>query len=117
MGDITIYGIKNCDTMKKAFRFLDEAGATYQFHDYKKQGVDEAVLRRTIDQHGWENVINRRGTTWRKLPEEVQNAMDVDLAVKTAMENSSIVKRPLLVSGDDILLGFDTAVYAGVVGV
>ena len=64
---ITVYGIKNCDTMKKALKWLDEQGLEYHFHDYKKDGVPEAQLRRWIDALGWETVINRRGTTWRKL--------------------------------------------------
>lgn len=109
---ITIYGIKNCDTMKKAFKFLDERGTEYVFHDYKKAGVDEAVLRSAISAHGWENVINRRGMTWRKLSDDVKGTMDEEGAVGVAQENASIVKRPILVQGDRILLGFNADDYA-----
>lgn len=115
MSVIAIYGIKNCDTMKKAFVWLDEQGVDFIFHDYKKQGVDEVVLRVAIAQHGWESVLNKRGTTWRKLSEEVKNEMDSDLAVETALENPSIIKRPVLVRGDDILLGFDGDAYGKLV--
>lgn len=114
MSNITIYGIKNCDTMKKAFKWLDERGAAYIFHDYKKEGVDEAVLRAAIAEHGWENVINKRGTTWRKLPESVQNAMNPDLAVEAASANPSLVKRPIMVSKTTILLGFKPDAYEAI---
>ncbi len=70
MSDVIIYGIRNCDTMKKAFKWLDAHGVSYSFHDYKKDGVPENVIKSAIDAHGWEAVLNRRGTTWRQLPDE-----------------------------------------------
>lgn len=103
----TIYGIKNCDTMKKAFAWLDGHNVAYDFHDYKKQGTDEDILKKAINDHGWENVINRRGTTWRKLPDDVKNAMDANKAIAIASENPSIIKRPLLVTHGHITLGFN----------
>lgn len=106
-----IFGIKNCDTMKKAFKWLDENGVEYDFHDYKKEGVDEAVLRQALCAHGWENVINRRGTTWRKLPDDVKNSMDETAAISVAIDNPSIVKRPLLVHQDNVYLGFKAEDY------
>lgn len=109
---VKIFGIKNCDTMKKAFTWLDEAGVSYDFHDYKKLGVDDAVLKDAIAAHGWENVINKRGTTWRKLPEDVQANMDDEQAIAIAEENPSIVKRPLLLKDGQTYLGFKADQYA-----
>ena len=103
---ITVYGIKNCDTMKKALKWLDEQGLEYHFHDYKKDGVPEAQLRRWIDALGWDTVINRRGTTWRKLDDVVKESMNTEKSVNLAMENSSVIKRPILQSNDFILAGF-----------
>jgi len=111
MSGTVIYGIKNCDTMKKALRWLDEQGVEYVFHDYKKAGVDEAVLKLALAQHGWEKVINQRGTTWRQLSEDVKAAMDDAGAVRIAQENASIVKRPLLLRGDTVYLGFKNEIY------
>lgn len=107
----TIYGIKNCNTMKKAFTWLDENGIEYDFHDYKKSGVDEKILKRAINESGWEEVINRRGMTWRKLPKDVQDSMDKKKAIETALDNPSIIKRPLLIHKNKITLGFDPEVY------
>ena len=109
---VKIFGIKNCDTMKKAFAWLDENGVTYDFHDYKKLGVDEAVLREAITAHGWENVINRRGTTWRKLPEDVKEAMNEAHAATIAQENPAIIKRPLLLKDRETYLGFKAEIYS-----
>ena len=106
-----IYGIKNCDTMKKAFKWLEANGKAYEFHDYKKDGVDADILKRAINDHGWEIVINQRGTTWRKLPDDVKDAMDKDSAVKVALANPSIVKRPLLIHEDHVYLGFKDEIY------
>ncbi|MDY0008880.1 MAG: ArsC family reductase [Bdellovibrionales bacterium] len=108
MAKITVYGIKNCDSMKKAFVWLDENGIAYDFHDYKKSGADEAVLKSAFKIHGWENVINRKGTTWRKLDDKTRDSMTEKSALAAALENPSLVKRPLIVAGKDILLGYDT---------
>ncbi len=107
----TIYGIKNCDTMKKAFKWLENNNIETIFHDYKKQGIDENVLQAAIDEHGWETVINQRGTTWRKLPDDVKNAMDAAKAVQIANENPSIIKRPLLMHENKTYLGFKDEAY------
>ncbi|MEZ5813996.1 MAG: ArsC family reductase [Alphaproteobacteria bacterium] len=106
-----IYGIKNCDTMKKAFKWLEENNVTYEFHDYKKQGIDEEVLRAAIHEHGWENAINRRGPSWHKLPDAVKDTMDEETAIAAANENSSIVKRPLLTHNGKTYLGFKDEIY------
>ena len=111
---ITIYGIKACDTMKKAFTWLDQQQIDYQFHDYKKAGAVEKDLKRWIKAFGWETVINRRGTSWKKLPEAERDSMTASTAVQAALNNPSLVKRPII-EGDGILeLGFDPARWAEV---
>ena len=93
---ITLYGIKNCDTMKKAFKWLDQQGVDYQFHDYKKQGLDPALAQGWLEELGFEALLNKRGTTWRKLDEDSKAAMDDSRAQQTMLDNPSIIKRPLL---------------------
>lgn len=106
-----VYGIKNCDTIKKALAWLDTREISYDFHDYKKEGVDETVLQRALEIHGWDTVINKRGTTWRKLADDVKAAMDDTAAIAVAMENPSIIKRPLLITENEIYLGFSDSAY------
>ncbi|ASK34124.1 ArsC family reductase [Alcanivorax sp. N3-2A] len=103
----TIYGIKNCDTMKKAMTWLDAQGVDYRFHDYKKEGVPEARLREWLATLGWETVINRRGTTWRKLDATLRDNMDGEQALAVAMDNPSIIKRPILETGTALRAGFN----------
>lgn len=110
--NIHIYGIKNCDTMKKAFKWLDDNHIAYVFHDFKKDGFERDVIERAIQLHGWETVINRRGTTWRKLSDAQKDAMDAHKAVDLAEEMPSIVKRPVLVNNADIQVGFSADRYA-----
>lgn len=109
---VTIYGIKNCDTMKKAFKWLDAHNVEYAFHDYKKEGIDENAITEAINENGWENVINRRGTTWRKLPDDIKESMNDKNALKIANENPSIVKRPLLAHKKKYHLGFKDELYS-----
>ena len=106
-----IYGIKNCDTMKKAFVWLKEAGIDYQFHDYKKEGLTTELLEVFVQQLGWEALINKRGTTWRQLFEEVKNAIDEASAKRIMLDNQSIIKRPLLVHNNHYELGFSGESY------
>lgn len=104
---IKIYGIKNCDTMKKTFAWFDDHGIAYDFVDYKKQGADEPLLRRAFAAYGWENILNRRGMTWRKLPDDVKEQMNEKAALDTAIANPSVIRRPIIVKSDEILIGFD----------
>ena len=108
---IIIYGIPNCDTMKKARKWLTDNGIEYRFHDYKKQGLDEALLRAWIDDLGWEALLNRRGTTWRKLPQAVRDGIDEASAIRVMLENQSIIRRPVLESGESHLVGFSEQAY------
>jgi len=97
--------------MKKAFKWLDANNVSYDFHDYKKHGADENILQSAFEAKGWDNVINRRGTTWRKLPDEVKNTMDASQALAIALDNPSIIKRPMIVKDSEFLLGFDENIY------
>lgn len=108
---IKIYGIKNCDTMKKALRQLDEQGVGYEFHDYKKEGLDKAKLQSWCKQADWELLLNRRGTTWRKLPDDVKESVNKTRAIDLMLGNTSMIKRPVLESGDELLVGFDAELY------
>ena len=118
---ITIYGIKSCSTMKKAFTKLDELGVSYDFHDYKKQGIDKDSVQRWVDELGNDKVLNKRGTTWRKLTDEQKQAADanIDTAIDLLIENTSMIKRPIVEgqladknNGQPILLcGFDAAEF------
>lgn len=105
--ELTIFGIKNCDTMKKAMKWLDDNGVAYHFHDYKKEGVPEAALKQWLDALGWETVINKRGTTWRKLDDETKDTMDAKKAVSVALENPSLIKRPILQNDKILTAGFN----------
>lgn len=106
-----IYGIKNCDTMKKALNWLNDHGVSYELHNYKKDGVDEDVLKLALEQHGWEVVINRNGTTWRALPDDVKETMDDDKVVALAKDNPSVLKRPLLLRLGQTFIGFNAKEY------
>ena len=108
---IILYGISNCDTIRKARRWLQEAHIDFHFHDYRKEGLDEDKLRHWVDLMGWEQLINKRGTTWRKLPEEKKAAMTKENAIQAILEQPAIIKRPLLDLGDKPILGFDETLY------
>ena len=114
---LTMYGIKNCDTIKKARKYLEANGVNYHFHDYRADGLDAALLQKFIDQLGWEALLNTRGTTWRKLSEETRSAVNNAAAAREAMlENPAMIKRPLLCSADgSMLLGFSENAYQPIV--
>ena len=116
MASVTIYGIKNCDTMKKAFVWLDAHGIAYDFHDYKKLGASEAQVTRWSDAAGWERVLNRAGTTFRKLPEADQQDLTRDKAIALMVANPSMIKRPVVETGGAIEIGFKPERYAGLFG-
>ncbi len=107
----TMYGIANCDTIKKARKWMDANGIDYQFHNYKKDGIEAETLASWIDQFGWEVILNKRGTTWRKLSEEQKSDIDNDKATALMCEHTSMIKRPVLVCGDHIEVGFSDKRY------
>ncbi len=103
---LIFYGIPNCDTVKKARNWLDAAGLEYQFHDYKKAGIDEASLRRWCGEAGWDKLLNRAGTTFRKLPDADKADLSEDRAVALMLDQPSMIKRPVLEGGKSLLVGF-----------
>jgi len=109
---ITIYGIKNCDTMKKARAWLDEQRVAYVFHDYKAEGADRARLLKWIEAVGWEVLLNRAGTTFRKLPDDAKAQIDEDKAVALMLEQPSMIKRPVLEYPGGVLVGFAPERYS-----
>ncbi|MCX5519788.1 ArsC family reductase [Kaistia defluvii] len=109
---VTIYGIKNCDTMKKARQWLDAKGVSYEFHDYKATGIDRAHLARWVGELGWETVLNRAGTTFRKLDDAEKQDLDAEKAIGLMQAQPSMIKRPILDLGDGRLLaGFKPEAY------
>ena len=115
---ITIYGIKNCDTMKKARAWLDKNGVAYAFHDYKAAGIDRERLERWAKQVGWEVLLNRAGTTFRKLPDKDKQAINAGKAIALMLAQPSMIKRPVLDLGRDrLLVGFKPELYEKAVGV
>ncbi len=109
---ITLHGIPNCDTVKKARSWLTEHGVEHRFHDFKKQGVPEAELDRWLAAVGWETLINRKGTAWRQLDEAVRAGVtNAASARAVALANPSVIKRPVVQWADGITVGFDAAVW------
>ncbi len=107
-----VYGIKNCDTVKKARKFLDEAGIAYEFHDYKKDGVDQEKLAGFVAEFGWDAVLNRRGTTWRKLDDDIKDAVtDAKSAIDVMMDQPSAIKRPIVEASAKNFIGFDAVAW------
>ena len=109
---ITMYGIPNCDTIRKARAFLAERAIGHHFHDYKKLGVPAGELARWVERVGWERLLNRQGNTWRKLEPDVQAAVhDAASACALMLVQASVIRRPVLVHGDELLVGFDKAAW------
>ena len=112
----TIYGIKNCDTMKKARAWLEKHGVEHGFHDYKLAGIDRARLQRWCDVCGWETVLNRAGTTFRKLSDQEKADVDERKAIQLMLAQPSMIKRPVLELGKRVLVGFKPEEYAKAIG-
>ncbi len=109
----TLYGIKNCDTMKKAWTWLDSHGVAYVLHDYKKVGIDRAILAGWVERLGWEVLLNRAGTTFRKLPEADRQGLDAAKAIELMLAQPSMIRRPVLAVGERLIVGFKSAEYEG----
>lgn len=107
----TLYGIPNCDTVKKARTWLDQNGVAHVFHDYKKAGVDRGHLEQWVGEHGWQTVLNRAGTTFRALPDADKTDLDADRAIALMLAQPSMIKRPVLDLGDRTLVGFKPDLY------
>jgi Spx/MgsR family transcriptional regulator len=113
---VTLYGIKNCDTMKKARAWLDARGVSYTFHDYKAQGVDREHLQQWVKAVGWEVLLNRAGTTFRKLSENEREHVTEKKAIALMLAQPSMIKRPVLDVGGKLIVGFKVETYAGLFG-
>ncbi len=109
---ITMYGIKNCDTIKKARAWLESRGIAYEFHDYKVLGVDRPKLEAWMKAVEWETLLNRSGTTFRKLPDEAKEKLDERKALRLMLEQPSMIKRPVLEHGKSVLVGFSPEKYS-----
>jgi arsenate reductase (glutaredoxin) len=109
---VTIYGIKACDTMKKARLWLEAHGVSYAFHDYKVQGIDRGALKFWADAVGWEILLNRAGTTFRKLPDQSKGGLDEEKAIALMLAQPSMIKRPVLDVDGALTVGFKPEIYA-----
>ena len=112
---VTMYGIRNCDTVKKARAWLDVRGVSYHFHDYKAAGIERARLQCWCDELGWEALLNRAGTTFRKLPDADRNVSDARKAITLMLEQPSMIRRPVLDLGGRLLVGFKPESYESAV--
>ena len=108
----TLYGIKNCDTMKKARTWLESHGVAYDFHDYKAAGIDRGTLEKWARDVGWEVLLNRAGTTFRKLPDGDKEGLNERKALALMLAQPSMIKRPVLEAGSKLLVGFKPEIYA-----
>ncbi len=109
---VQLYGIRNCDTMKKAWTWLDEHGVAYHFHDYKKEGVAREKLEAWVAEVGWETVLNRAGTTFRRLPEADRTDLNAEKAIALMLAQPSMIKRPVLEADGQLRVGFKPDAYA-----
>lgn len=107
----TLYGIRNCDTMKKAWSWLDHRGIAYAFHDYKKQGIDRATLERWAAEVGWERLLNRAGTTFKNLPDADKQDLTEAKAIELMLAQPSMIKRPVLAIDGRLVVGFKPETY------
>ena len=114
MAEATLYGIRNCDTVKKARAFLDGKGVEYRFHDYKVAGIDVARLDRWCKELGWEALLNRGGTTFRKLADSQKNNLDRNKAMALMTAYASVIKRPVLEAGGRLIVGFKPELYQSI---
>lgn len=108
---ITLYGIKNCDTVKKARKWLEAAGIDYQFHDFRLDGLEQETVEAWLAELGWQNVVNKRSTSWKALEEHARETMDEESALDAIMLQPTLIKRPLLDTGHERLTGFTAASY------
>ncbi|WP_417346940.1 ArsC family reductase [Ferrimonas sp.] len=106
-----LFGIKNCDTVKKARKHLDNSNTPYQFHDFREAGLDDATLEAWLEKVEWKTLLNTRSTSWRQLSDEQKTDVDRDKAKALMLDNPTLVKRPVLVSGDTVQVGYKSADY------
>jgi Spx/MgsR family transcriptional regulator len=108
---VTLYGISSCDTISKAKTWLETQHIEFEFHDYRQQGLEQQLLQSMISALGWEAMLNRRGTTWRTLPDTIKNQIDQASAIRVMIDNPAIIKRPILARNNQLYLGFSAQQY------
>lgn len=108
---ITVYGIKNCDTVKKTCHWLTTNNVEYQFHDFRKEGLTQSKVQQWSKSTDWETLLNRRGTTWRKLSDQEKNSINKSRAVKLMTEQPTLIKRPVIEHGNKLIVGFSEDTY------
>jgi Spx/MgsR family transcriptional regulator len=113
---LTLYGIPNCDTCKKAHKWLDANSIEHRFHDVRVDGLEQSLLQRWASNAGWEKLLNTRSMTWRGIPESQRQGMNEKRALKLMLEHPTLIKRPVLDTGDAVLVGFSPAMYAEIAG-
>ncbi len=113
---VTMYGIPNCDTIKKARKWLEAHQIEYRFHDYRKEGLEKNQLEAWADELGWEVLLNKRGTTWRQQPDEVKNTINEASAIELMLQHPAMIKRPLLDTGSERKVGFKDTEYSNLLG-
>jgi len=111
---ITLYGIKNCDTIKKAKKWLESEQIDYRFHDYRSDGIDAALLGEFLKTQSWEILLNKRGTTWRAQSDDMKNNIDEQSAIALMLEHPAMIKRPVLITTDTTHVGFKADVYQSI---
>lgn len=111
---VTLYGISNCDTIKKAKKWLEKNGVDFQFHDFRKDGLDKKQLTQWCNELNWEILLNKRGNTWRNLPDDVKNTVNKTKAIKMMLEQPAIIKRPVLDLGKERIIGFSDSTYKNI---
>ena len=110
-----LYGIKNCDTVKKARRYLDDNDVVYTFHDFRVAGLDEAMINNWLKSVTWDILLNKRSTTWRNIDQQDKDAITADSAITLMMANPTLIKRPVLETGNKVIIGFNKAMYEEIV--
>ena len=108
---ITLFGIPNCDTIKKARKWLGDHDVDYRFHDFRKDGLEKSALEQWVKSAGWETLLNQRGTTWRQLPENDKTDINESKAIRLMLAHPAMIKRPVLVMGKTVLVGFSEQDY------
>lgn len=108
---ITLYGIKNCDTVKKARKWFEQQGIAYQFHDFRADGIDATWVENAAAKAGWEVMLNKRGTTYRQLSDDVKSSINESVALQLMAENPTLIKRPVVIQGDSVTVGFNANHY------
>lgn len=106
----TVYGIKNCDTIKKTLKWLTNNDIEHTFHDYRKDGLNADWLESVVSELGWENVLNKRGTTYRQLSDEQKSTLNAETAIALLIEYPAMIKRPIIQTGSDLILGYNETV-------